>query len=283
MPEQQVNNYHRIARAIEYIQSHFQQQPSLDEIAQYVHLSPFHFQRLFKEWAGTTPKKLLQFISIQHAKQLLQENKSTLFTVTEETGLSSTSRLHELFVQIEGMTPAEYKNGGKNLYIQYDFLPSPFGNVLVANTSKGICHLAFEDDPLRGIDTLRSKFPQAQIFQESTLIQQQAVKVFDVEENAIHTIPLHLKGTNFQLKVWEALLKIPMGKICTYGDIAHHIGQSSACRAVGTAIGSNPIAYLIPCHRVIQSSGILGGYMWGTTRKTAIIAWESAAKDNEIA
>lgn len=281
MSESKNIQYQRIAEAIDYIKTHFNKQPQLDEIAQHVHLSPYHFQRLFKNWAGTTPKKFLQYISIQHAKQLLLENQQSLFSTTDELGLSSTSRLHELFIQIEGMSPAEYKNGGKNLHIQYDFTQSPFGLLIVANTSKGICHMAFDENEEQALQILHLKFPQAKFSQETTPIQHQAIKIFQGDWNNLSQIKLHLKGTEFQFKVWETLLKIPMGNLKTYGNIANTIGHPSASRAVGTAIGSNPVAYLIPCHRVIQSSGLLGGYMWGTTRKSAIIAWESAQNDQD--
>jgi AraC family transcriptional regulator, regulatory protein of adaptative response / methylated-DNA-[protein]-cysteine methyltransferase len=276
MDAQQQLNYHRIAQAIEYIKSRFREQPNLDEIASSVHVSPFHFQRLFSEWAGTTPKKFLQYISIEHAKNLLKEQQATLFDTAYETGLSGTGRLHDLFVNIEGMTPAEYKNGGKNLLINYSFAESPFGNLLVASTPKGVCHMAFNDDETNALHELHQKFPNA-IFQRNLdLLQQNALFIFQNDWSKLSEIKLHLKGTEFQLKVWETLLKIPMGQLSTYGSIARQIGKPNASRAVGTAIGDNPVAYLIPCHRVIRSTGEIGGYMWGNTRKTAIIGWESA-------
>lgn len=276
MKTQEELNYNRIADAIMYIKKHFKKQPSLNQIAQEVHLSPFHFQRLFKEWAGTTPKKFLQYISIEHAKTLLKHHRTTLSDTALETGLSGTGRLHDLFVNIEGMTPAEYKNGGKNLTIHYDFSESPFGNLLVASTSKGICYLAFYQDANQAITDAKLKFPNATWHQKADSIQQDALSIFQNNWSTLNKIKLHLKGTDFQLKVWETLLKIPMGQLSTYGNIAARVGNPNASRAVGTAIGSNPVAFLIPCHRVIQSSGNTGGYMWGSTRKTAIIAWESA-------
>jgi AraC family transcriptional regulator, regulatory protein of adaptative response / methylated-DNA-[protein]-cysteine methyltransferase len=280
MNEQQETNYKRIARVIDYIKDNFKQQPDLNELAEKAHLSPFHFQRIFSEWVGTTPKKFLQYISIEHAKKLLKEQQSSLFDATYETGLSSTGRLHDLFINIEGMTPAEYKNGGKNLQINYSFAESPFGNIIVASTSKGICKMAFEEDENEALDELKNHFPNAQIQQKLDLIQQNALFIFQNDWSQIHKIKLHLKGTDFQLKVWETLLKIPFGGLSTYGNIADKIGNPNASRAVGTAIGSNPVAFLIPCHRVIQGSGNFGGYMWGTTRKTAIIGWEGALVNN---
>jgi len=272
-------NYSRIAEAIEYIRTRFQEQPSLEAVAEEVHLSPAHFQRLFTDWAGTSPKKFLQYISVEHAKKILADNRATIFDTAFETGLSSTSRLHDMFVKIEGMTPAEFKNGGKNLAINYSFAESPFGNLIVASTSKGVCHMAFEDDEEKSLDDLRRKFPNATLQRKLDLLQQNALFIFQNDWSKLPEIKLHLKGSEFQLKVWESLLKIPMGRLSTYGEIAKGIGNPNASRAVGTAIGSNPVAFLIPCHRVIQSSGNFGGYMWGTTRKTAIIGWEGAKTD----
>lgn len=277
MSSQQEIHFKQIAEAIEYIRVTFKEQPNLFDIADNVHMSPYHFQRLFTQWAGTSPKKFLQYISIEHAKKVLLENKmATLADVAYDTGLSSTSRLHDLFISIEGMTPAEYKNGGKHLEINYSFYDSPFGKLIVASTPKGICHMAFEDDPNTAFDILKCKFPEALYQQWVSPIHQDAVRIFHHETGNLGQIKLHLKGTDFQLKVWESLLKIPIGQLTTYGSIASDIGCAAASRAVGTAIGSNPVAYLIPCHRVIQSSGIFGGYMWGETRKAAMIGWEQA-------
>ncbi|MBN7816948.1 bifunctional helix-turn-helix domain-containing protein/methylated-DNA--[protein]-cysteine S-methyltransferase [Algoriphagus pacificus] len=281
MESQNQINYNRIAEAIEYIQSNFKSQPNLDEVAEKVHVSPAHFQKLFTEWAGTSPKKFLQFISVEHAKKILKEEKASLFDTAFETGLSSTSRLHDLFVNIEGMTPAEYKNGGRNLEINYSFAESPFGNILVASTQKGICSMSFEDHEETAIQNLIAKFPNASFHRKLDLVQQNALFIFQNDWSKLSEIKLHLKGTDFQLKVWESLLKIPIGKLSTYGMLAEKIGNPNAYRAVGTAIGNNPVAFLIPCHRVIQSSGQIGGYKWGNTRKTAIIGWESA-KTNSL-
>jgi AraC family transcriptional regulator, regulatory protein of adaptative response / methylated-DNA-[protein]-cysteine methyltransferase len=276
METQDQLNYDRIAEAIDFIKTNFKNQPNLDEVAEKVHLSPFHFQRLFSDWAGTSPKKFLQYITVEHAKKLLKDNQTSLFETAHETGLSGTSRLHDLFVNIEGMSPAEYKNGGKNLEINFSFAESPFGNLMVASTTKGICHMAFYDYEQTAFDILKGHFPEAIFQRKLDILQQNALFIFQNDWSKLNQIKLHLKGTDFQLKVWETLLKIPMGQLTTYGAVAQHIEKPNASRAVGTAIGSNPVAFLIPCHRIIQSTGNLGGYMWGNTRKTAIIGWESA-------
>lgn len=276
MTTQETLNYNRIAEAITYIKQNFKTQPSLEEVAEKINISPFHFQRMFTDWAGVSPKKFLQYISVEHAKQILKSKQASLFDAAEETGLSGTGRLHDLFVNIEGMTPGEYKNGGENLSINYSYAESPFGNILVASTAKGICYMAFADGEKESLAFLQKTFPNAQYRQVVDLIQQNALYIFTHDWKKLNHIKLHLKGTDFQLKVWEALLKIPMGKLSTYGTIAEQIKNSNASRAVGTAIGSNPVAFLIPCHRVIQSTGTIGGYMWGPTRKTAIIGWEAA-------
>lgn len=184
-----------------------------------------------------------------------------------------------MFINIEGMTPAEYKNGGKNLTIHYSFAESPFGNLIIASTDKGICYLAFEEDETRALGLLRQHFPNSTLQQDCDDMQQQALSIFQKDETQLQEIKLHLKGTDFQLRVWEALLKIPSGKLSTYGTIAEQINHPKACRAVGTAIGSNPVAFIIPCHRVIQSSGKTGGYRWGSIRKTAIIGWEASGNE----
>ena len=278
MNEQQALNYQRIADAIGYINDHFKEQPTLEEVASHVHLSPFHFQRLFSEWAGTTPKKFLQFISLEHAKQLLTEQKATLFDTAFDIGLSGTGRLHDLFISMEGMTPAEYKNGGSNLTVRYSFAETPFGRLIVASTDKGICYMAFDKDDEEALNNLRLRFPNALFTQQQDRMQQNALSIFQNDRSRLPEIKLHLKGTPFQMKVWEALLTIPMGSLSTYGQIAAQAGNPGASRAVGTAIGSNPVAYLIPCHRVIQSTGHTGGYRWGSTRKSAMIGWECARR-----
>ena len=276
MNEQKSINYNRIARAIAHIKQNFRDQPSLDEIAEKVHLSPYHFQRMFKEWAGISPKKFLQYISVEHAKGILEESNTTLFDAAMETGLSGTSRLHDLFISIEGMTPGEYKNQGENLVINYSFAQSPFGLVTIASTPKGLCHVAFTDDEEKGLYDLKKQFPNAQYHQRVDQTQVNALMFFANDWSQISNIKLHLKGTDFQLKVWESLLRIPKGQLATYGNVAKLIDKPKASRAVGSAVGSNPVAYLIPCHRVIQSTGNLGDYRWDCSRKTAIIGWEAA-------
>lgn len=271
--------YERIADAISYLQTHFKTQPSLEELAAKMHVSPFHFQRIFTDWAGISPKKFLQFISVEYAKSILVKSGATLFDAAYATGLSGTSRLHDLFVQIEGMTPGSYKQGGQDLHITYNFDQTPFGKVLVAATDKGICHMAFTASETSAVQQLNNRFPNAKIAEEQSVYQSQALAIFSKDWRQPETIKLHLKGTAFQLKVWQALLSIPLGQLKTYGYVAQQIGQPSAARAVGTAIGSNPVAFLIPCHRVIQATGAFGGYMWGEVRKTAIIGWEAAHCD----
>jgi AraC family transcriptional regulator, regulatory protein of adaptative response / methylated-DNA-[protein]-cysteine methyltransferase len=269
-------DYYRIAEAIEYILHHFKEQPALEKIASEINLSPFHFQRLFTEWAGVSPKKFIQYISIEHAKKILKECKNSIFDTALETGLSGTSRLHDLFINIEGMTPGEYKNGGRDLTIKYSFYKCHFGKVIIASTSKGICHLAFADSEKEASGDLFNSLPNANFEKVPDPIQYNALQLIANTVNPTEPIKLHLKGTEFQLKVWSALLKIPAGKLTTYGDIARTIGNPKASRAVGTAVGDNPVAYLIPCHRIIRSSGIIGEYHWASIRKTAILGWEAS-------
>ncbi|WP_378184860.1 methylated-DNA--[protein]-cysteine S-methyltransferase [Aquimarina sp. W85] len=206
-------------------------------------------------------------------KTILRQEHATMFETTYTTGLSSTSRLHDLFVNIEGMTPAEYKNEGRSLVIHYNRISSPFGSMQIATTLKGICHMAFDDDHTPQIETLKSNFPQATFIKGRSQFHE-LVEAFFAKQEKYISIPLHIKGTNFQIKVWEALLKIPRAQLSTYGAIAKQIKQPNASRAVGTAIGRNPIAFLIPCHRVIQATGVLGGYRWGSTKKATLIGWE---------
>ena len=273
-------NYQRIAKAIAIIRRDFKSQPSLDEVAAEINLSPMHFQRLFSEWAGVSPKKFLQYISINYAKSLLRTEQMNLFHAAHETGLSGTGRLHDLFVTIEGMTPGEYQHGGKQLQINYSRFHSPFGSLLIASTTRGICHLAFEEDAQTGFQKLVEHFPNASFKENQDTLQQKVISFFINREANVSELKLHLKGSPFQLKVWESLLKIPEGKLTTYLSVAQEIGNAAASRAVGTAIGKNPIAFLIPCHRVIQSSGELGGYMWGMDRKMAMIGWEAAKNEH---
>ena len=270
-----ITDYQRIEKAIVFLQQNFKEQPNLDTVAKQVHLSPFHFQRLFKDWAGVSPKKFVQFISIEYAKKLLQKDIS-LSDVSFETGLSGTSRLHDLFISIEGMTPGDFKRGGKALQIQYSFAETIFGDIIIASTHKGICHLAFVKEQKDGIKNLQQVFPNAGFIQKTDLVQQNALKFFAGDWTDLEKVKLHLKATPFQLKVWQSLLKIPFGNISTYGTIAKNSESPGAARATGTAIGNNPVAFLIPCHRVIKSSGLIGEYHWGNVRKTAILGWEAA-------
>lgn len=280
MKSQQELNYNRIADAIRFIKKNYRTQPKLEEIAEHINMSPFHFQRMFSEWAGTTPKRFLQYLNIEYAKKILKETHATLFDTACELGLSGTGRLHDLFINIEGMTPGEYKNGGLALNINYSFADTPFGKIIAASTDKGVCHMAFVDEgERRAFDHLRNIFPNAKYVLSPDTKQQHALSVFDRDWNRLEEIKLHLKGTEFQLKVWETLLKIPAGGLATYADLATKSGYNGACRAVGTAVGKNPVAFLIPCHRVIKATGEPGNYHWGEMRKNAIIGWEAAHKD----
>lgn len=270
-----MNDYQRIATAIEFIRANSKEQPPLDAVAAHIHLSPFHFQRLFKEWAGVSPKKFLQYISAEHARALLLKNK-TLADVSFEAGLSGTSRLHDLFVAVEAMTPGEFKNGGENLEISYIFSATVFGDVIIAATQKGICKIDFIENRDIAIKKLSGYWPNAVLKEKKNEHQQQVLYFFQQDWTNLSAIKLHLKGSPFQLKVWEALLKIPSGELSTYASVAHTIKKPKAFRAVGTAIGDNPVAWLIPCHRVIKSTGIIGEYHWGSVRKTSIIGWEQS-------
>jgi AraC family transcriptional regulator of adaptative response/methylated-DNA-[protein]-cysteine methyltransferase len=268
-----MNDYDRIEAAIKYLKNNFQSQPELDEVAKAVHMSPFHFQRIFKEWAGVSPKKFLQYISLNHAKKLLAE-KVTLLDAAYDTGLSSAGRLYDLFVNIEGMTPGEYKNAGENLAIEYCFANTLFGKIIIAATQKGICNVSFISSEESGFIELKAKWTNAHFIQKQNEFHQQIINFFNHDWNDLSKIKLHLKGSAFQLKVWESLLKVPQGSLTTYASVAASINNGKAIRAVGTAIGQNPVAFIIPCHRVIRSSGIIGDYHWGELRKTAIIGWE---------
>jgi AraC family transcriptional regulator of adaptative response/methylated-DNA-[protein]-cysteine methyltransferase len=269
-------DYQRIAKAIIYLQTHFRDQPALDDVAAHVGVSPFHFQRMFTAWAGVSPKKFGQYLSLDYAKALLRDRDTSVLDTALETGLSGTGRLHDLFVGIEAMTPGEYKNGGAGLILDYSFADSPFGEMLVASTAKGICHMAFIESRETGLAEMTGRFPAATWRAQTTELHHAVQNIFAKGAADMSAIKLHLRGTDFQLKVWEALLRIPAGRLSTYGALAKEIGKPAAARAVGSAIGANPVAYLIPCHRVIQGSGHTGGYMWGADRKAAIIGWEAA-------
>ena len=273
------SDYYRVADAIEFIQKHYKEQPSLALIASQVGLSPSHFQRMFTRWAGVSPKKFTQFLTLEYAKSVLLTEQASLLDTAYEVGLSGSSRLHDLFISIEAMTPGEFKRGGENLGIQYDCYHSLFGRMMVASTSKGVCFLSFFDEKQSAIQSLSDTFPNATLINQPTPLHQSVLSLFQGHQQPFEHIKLHLKGTDFQLKVWQALLNIPMGALTHYSVIATDIDQPKAVRAVGTAIGRNPVALLIPCHRVIQSSGGLGGYRWGKTRKSALIGWEASQVD----
>lgn len=274
--EEQHHYYALVEKAIDYLNRHQQSQPSLDQIASAVNLSPFHFQRVFTSYTGLSPKQFLQVLTVQHAKMLLRENKINLVEAAEQAGLSGTGRLHDLFVKIEAMTPAEYKNAAKGLLINYYFYQSRFGKVLIASTKTGICYITFNENETLALKDLCQEFNGADLIKQDKALHQSALSVINGHADAANKIQLHLKGSPFQLKVWKALLSIPEGQVQSYGALAAQLQLSGAARAVGTAIGKNPIAILIPCHRVIQQSGALGGYRWGLIRKQIIIACEQA-------
>lgn len=277
METQNEIDYKRIAEAIDFLKLNYKNQPTLEEAAAQVNISPFHFQRMFKDWAGVTPKQFLQYLSIEHAKSILKDKQASLFDTAYETGLSGTGRLHDLFIKVEGMTPGEYKNGGEQLHINYSFAESPFGTMLVGSTAKGICYMAFADEEDNGaFEKLKQHFPNATYHRLLDLTQQNALFIFNQDWSKLHEIKLHLKGTAFQIKVWETLLKIPMGGLSTYAGIAADINNPKASRAVGSAVADNPVAFLIPCHRVIKSTGETGQYHWGSQRKSAMIGWEAS-------
>jgi len=270
------DDYLRIEQAILYLENHYQDQPGLEEVAANIGLSEFHFQRLFTRWAGVSPKRFLQFITKEGAKDLLNRSENLLDT-THQVGLSSLGRLHDLFVTTEAVSPGEYKSRGEGVIIRYGLHASPFGKCLVAVTERGICHLGFvrrEASEGDAIDNLVSDWKNARMIEDHKSTAPLIEPIFDAGTGG--TLNVHLRGTNFQLKVWEALLKIPTGAVTTYEGLAERIGQPTASRAVGTAVGHNPIAVLIPCHRVIRKVGEFGNYRYGTSRKKALLAYESA-------
>jgi AraC family transcriptional regulator of adaptative response/methylated-DNA-[protein]-cysteine methyltransferase len=277
METQNEIDYKRIAEAIDFLKLNYKRQPTLDEAAAHVNLSPFHFQRMFRDWAGVTPKQFLQYLSVEHAKTILKDKQTSLFDTAYETGLSGTGRLHDLFIKVEGMTPGEYKNGGEQLQINYSFAESPFGPVIVASTPKGICYMAFVDGTdEEAFAELQKQFPNAVFSNFLDTIQQNAIFIFTQDWSKLSEIKLHLKGTPFQIKVWETLLKVPLGGLVTYSGLAGGLQKPNASRAVGSAVGDNPVAFLIPCHRVIKATGETGQYHWGSQRKNAMIGWEAS-------
>ena len=281
--ERLCHDYSRVEQALRFIRENAEQQPSLTEIANHISMSEFHFQRLFTRWAGVSPKKFLQYLTIEHAKTALRDSRS-LFDTALDAGLSGSSRLHDLFVSFEAMTPGEYKNKGKGLDIAYGFFPSPFGEYLLAVTGKGICGLIFIENESRApaVETLKKRWPRSKVYEsmEATKPYAEDIEADLLNHRSDRDRPTYfLKGTAFQIKVWQALLRIPFGTLVTYNNIAVMIGMPTSVRAVANAISRNAIAFLIPCHRVITSTGLLGGYRWGLDRKTALIGWEASLRE----
>jgi len=282
--EQLCEDYRRVERAIQFLEHNARRQPSLEETAAHLGLSEFHFQRLFTRWVGISPKRFLQFLTKERAKSLLDRSASLLETAYA-TGLSGPGRLHDLFVTYEAVTPGEYKRRGLGVEIRYGVHPTPFGVALTAATERGVCGLIFlnagDDSPQAALQDLRRRWPRADLLEDAARTAPLASQIFALEgedEAAATPEPLHvhLSGTAFQLQVWEALLRIPSGRVVSYEDLAAHIGKPTAARAVGNAVGANPLPVLIPCHRVVRRLGELGGYHYGTTRKLALLGWEMA-------
>ena len=273
--QQSSEDYQRIEQAIEYLENHYKEQPGLEEVAANIGLSDFHFQRLFTRWAGVSPKRFLQFLTKEGAKDLLSRSENLLDT-THEVGLSSLGRLHDLFVTTEAVTPGEYKSQGEGVTIRYGIHLTPFGKCLIGVTERGICHLGFvQTSEGDAIDQLVKDWKEARMVEDYRATGALVEPIFDLRfSSRIKPLTLHLRGTNFQLKVWEALLQIPTGAVTTYEGLAQRIGQPTASRAVGTAVGHNPVAVLIPCHRVIRKLGDFGNYRYGALRKKALLARE---------
>ena len=276
-PRQSSEDYLRIEQAILYLENHYKHQPELGEVAANLGLSEYHFQRLFTRWAGVSPKRFLQFLTKEGAKDLLSRSENLLDT-THQVGLSSLGRLHDLFVTAEAVTPGEYKSRGAGVTIRYAIHPTPFGKCLIATTERGICHLSFvQNSEGEAIDQLVADWKQATMIEDHRSTVTLMEPIFDLRySHRGKPLNVHLRSTNFQLKVWQALLQIPAGEVTTYAGIASRIGNPNATRAVGTAVGHNPIAVLIPCHRVIRKVGEFGNYRYGALRKKALLAREFA-------
>lgn len=273
-----IDDYARVERAIRYLERHAGCQPALAEVAAAVGLSEFHFHRLFTRWAGTTPKRFLQFLTAEHARRILEESRSVL-EATYAAGLSGPGRLHDLMVAVDALTPGELRRGGAGVEIAWGVHPTPFGEAMIATTPRGVCATAFLDGEGAGpeLEALRRRWPGASLAEDAAATAPVARRILEgtrVGGNA--PLRLHLAGTNFQLRVWRALLEIPPGRVLAYGDVARAVGQPQASRAVGGAVGANPVAWLIPCHRVIRGAGATGDYRWGAARKRAMLGWEAA-------
>ena len=272
-----MNDYERVANVIRFLDRHHTEQPDLHQLASAAGLSPFHFHRLFSAWAGVTPKDFLQCLTLEHVKHLLR-NGDNVFDAALNAGLSGPGRLHDLCVTLEAASPGEMKNGGAGMQIEYGFDETPFGQALIAEAKRGICHLSFVDGHGRNSarNLLTSQWPNAKLNRNDARIAELSAKIFtQVRDRASRpTLRAFVRGTPFQLRVWRALLRVPSGSLTTYGRLAQAIGQSQAARAVGSAVGANPIAFIIPCHRVIRETGALGNYHWDPIRKRAIVGWE---------
>lgn len=282
--QQAALDYKRIEQAIHLLEMNFKAHPPLKKIAESVAMSEFHFQRLFSRWVGISPKRFLQFLTVEHAKKQL-EQPTNLLDVTFESGLSSPGRLHDLFVSCEAVTPGDYKVRGAGLQLEYGFAPSPFGDCLLIKTDKGICGLAFvqNDDFVATLRAFKKRWHKADFVENRAAIEPLARQIFFPDEDASpKPLHIHIRGTNFQIKVWQALLRIPMGELTTYNTIAASLGAPQASRAVGTAVGQNPISFLIPCHRVLRKNAHISGYAWGPNRKRIMLGWE-AARTSELA
>jgi len=276
--QQAALDYKRIEKAISLLEMNFKNHPNLKEIAESVAMSEFHFQKLFSRWVGISPKRFLQYLTVEYAKDLLEKSHN-LLDVTYDSGLSSPGRLHDLFVNCEAMTPGNYKARGEGLVIEYGFQPSPFGDCLLLTTEKGICGLAFaqNDDVEATLNAFQKRWRRAGFVENKDRIESLARAIFHPNAaNPTKPLHLHVRGTNFQIKVWQALLKIPMGSVVSYNDVANNLGIPRASRAVGTAIGQNPISFLIPCHRVLRKNARISGYAWGPNRKRIMLGWEAA-------
>jgi len=277
-------DYARIESAIRYLAENYLDQPELGDVAGAAGLSEAHFQRLFAKWAGLSPKRFVQYLTLEHAKRCLQDSQSVLDTAFD-AGLSGPGRLHDLFVACEAMTPGEYKAQASGLEITYGYAPSPFGECLIGETARGVCGIAFVDDGDReaAFDDLAGRWPGARFRREDKAIKSTASKVYatysDNETTERTGLKLLLKGTNFQIRVWEALMRIPLGAVTSYDDLATRIGKPGAARAVAGAVAANPLGPIVPCHRVIRATGAITGYYWGPDRKRAILGWEAARAD----